>query len=262
MMSRDEQRSLQVQLRQQTLAHARAGYTGWTVDETPYSVPAQHTALVLCDVWDRHTCLGAEERLAQLLPRMQEVVTRLREGGVLIVHSPSDTMPFYQETPARRRVLEMPRVAPPVDRDHADSPLPIDASDGGCDTLPDAIHPRYVRGMPWPWSRQHPAITIDQERDVISADGRELYGLYRQRGITQVFIMGVHTNMCILNRSFAIKQMVRWGIDIALMRDLTDAMYNPAQPPYVSHEEGTRLVIEYIEKFWCPTVLSEELIAS
>ncbi|MBE0697009.1 MAG: hypothetical protein IH586_08800 [Anaerolineaceae bacterium] len=43
---------------------------------------------------------------------------------------------------------------------------------------------------------------------------------------------------------------------VALVRDLTDAMYNPAQAPYVSHDEGTRLVIEYIEKFWCPTVLS------
>jgi hypothetical protein len=40
---------------------------------------------------------------------------------------------------------------------------------------------------------------------------------------------------------------------IALIRDLTDALYNPARPPYVSHEEGTRLVVEYIEKFWCPT---------
>jgi hypothetical protein len=27
----------------------------------------------------------------------------------------------------------------------------------------------------------------------------------------------------------------------------------------VSHEEGTRLIIEYIEKFWCPTIASEDL---
>ena len=72
----------------------------------------------------------------------------------------------------------------------------------------------------------------------------------------------MHTNMCILNRTFSIKQMVRWGVDIALVRDLTDAMYNPARPPYVSHEEGTRLVVEYIEKFWCPTVTSDEVLAA
>ena len=75
----------------------------------------------------------------------------------------------------------------------------------------------------------------------------------------QVLILGVHTNMCVLRRSFAIKQMVRWGQPIALVRDLTDTMYNPAQPPYVSHDEGTQLVIGYIERFWCPTVASEEI---
>jgi hypothetical protein len=64
--------------------------------------------------------------------------------------------------------------------------------------------------------------------------------------------------MCILNRSFAIRQMVGLGFRVALVRDLTDAMYNPAMRPYVSHDEGTRLVVGYIEKFWCPTVSSQD----
>ncbi len=81
----------------------------------------------------------------------------------------------------------------------------------------------------------------------------------QQQGITQVLILGVHTNMCVLRRSFAIKQMVRWGVDIALVRDLTDTMYNPAMRPYVAHDEGTALVIGYIERFWCPTTTSADL---
>jgi len=32
-----------------------------------------------------------------------------------------------------------------------------------------------------------------------------------------------------------------WGMDIAMVRDMTDGMYNPAMPPYVSHWEGVRL---------------------
>ena len=72
--------------------------------------------------------------------------------------------------------------------------------------------------------------------------------------------MGVHTNMCILHRSFGIKQMVRWGIPIALIRDLTDTMYNPEMPPYVNHNEGTELVISFIEKFWCPTIHSSDIL--
>jgi hypothetical protein len=73
--------------------------------------------------------------------------------------------------------------------------------------------------------------------------------------------MGVHTTMCILHRSFAIKQMVRWGVKVAHIRDLTDAIYNPAIPPYVSHEEVTQLAIGFIKKHWCPSIQSEDLIA-
>ena len=110
------------------------------------------------------------------------------------------------------------------------------------------------------WTRQHPAIRIDEDRDAISDSGRELYSLYQHIGIRNVMLMGVHTNMCILHRSFAIKQMVRWGFTVALVRDLTDTMYNPARPPYVAHAEGTRLTVEFIERFWCPTIESRDLI--
>jgi hypothetical protein len=148
-------------------------------------------------------------------------------------------------------VMETPTVTTPPPRVHPDPPLPIDDSDEGSDTGETMPHRA--------WSRQHPGLEIDQERDGISDSGPEIYSFVRQQGIEQLIIMGVHTNMCVLNRSFAIKQMVRWGMDIALVRDLTDTMYNPAMPPYVSHEEGTRLVVEYIEKFWCPSILSTDL---
>jgi hypothetical protein len=39
-------------------------------------------------------------------------------------------------------------------------------------------------------------------------------------------------------------------------------MYNPKSKPYVSHAAGTELVIEYIEKYWAPSVTSNELMAA
>ena len=42
--------------------------------------------------------------------------------------------------------------------------------------------------------------------------------------------------------------------------DLTDALYNPARPPHVSHDAGTALVIEHIERHWCPSILSDDLM--
>jgi nicotinamidase-related amidase len=261
---RDDQR-FRVRLRSQQLTWDAAGYAHWRVKEEQRTLDATRTALVLCDVWDCHTCRGAEERLEALLPRMQEAVTAARQRGALIVHAPSDTRDFealYGQTAARRRVLDCPPVDLPADLEHDDPPPPFDQGDAWCDTCPDERHP-----YPWPseWrrppaTRQHPAIEIDHSRDVISYQARELWPYYRHRGIEQVLIMGVHTNFCILNRTFAIKQMVRWGLPIALLRDLTDCLCNPARPPYVSHEEGTRLVVEYIEKFWCPTLLGDDLL--
>jgi hypothetical protein len=133
-----------------------------------------------------------------------------------------------------------------------DPALPIDAAAGGCDT-----HDKFFKA----WSRQHAGIPIDPG-DFISDKGEEVYSLLKLRGIQALFVAGVHTNMCILHRSFAIKQMTRWGVRCVLLRDLTDAMYDPQAAPYVSHERGTELVIEHIERHWCPSALSTDLRAA
>jgi nicotinamidase-related amidase len=243
---------LHLTLRTQVIGQDDSGHACWRVIEAPKEVSASKTVLLLCDVWNDHWCRGAAERVDVMVPRMDEVVKIARDRGVQIIHAPSDTMGFYAGTPARQRMIDVPYVEPPTPEEHPEPSLPIDDSDGGSDTGEKPWHKA--------WSRQHPVIEIDHERDGISDSGQEIYNFLRQKGIPNLILMGVHTNMCVLNRSFAIKRMVRWGVDVALARDLTDAMYNPAMPPYVSHEEGTRLVIEYIEKFWCPTIESRDLV--
>jgi nicotinamidase-related amidase len=244
---------LHLDLRSQVLAQDAQGHTCWQPVVVPTSIPAHQTAIIICDMWDRHWSRGATERVEAMVSRMNRVIQRARARGVRIVHAPSETMDFYAQTAAHQRMIAMPRVVPPEPLRHADPPLPIDASDGGSDT---GEQHEYKA-----WSRQHPAIEIGDE-DGISDDGLEIYSFLRERGINLALIMGVHTNMCILNRSFGIKALVKWDVDTALVRDLTDTMYNPALPPYVAHEEGTRLVVEYIEKFWCPTLTSEDLMSS
>lgn len=223
----------------------------WTPVEFPVSCPPAQAAAILCDVWDRHWCRGANERLARLLPRIAATLAALRRRGVQIIHAPSETMDFYRDAPQRQAILALPAASPPPLKHWPDPPLPIDASDEGCDTPGDL--PRRA------WTRQHPAIPIEPG-DYISDNGAEIYNALHARRATHLFILGVHANMCILNRSFAIKRMTRWGFRCFLVRDLTDSMYNPARPPYVSHERGTELVIEYIEKHWCPSTDSESLL--
>lgn len=230
----------------------RDGYNVWEQKRTETLWQASHTALLLCDLWDSHWCRGAVERLDAMIDRMNNVVQACREEGVLIVHAPSGTMDFYTDSPARHRASSPPAFDIPDDLEHVDPPLPVDSSDQGSDTGETQPH-----GV---WRRQHQGLDIDEEKDIISDDGKEIYSYLKHHDIDHLLIMGVHTNMCVLHRSFGIKQMIRWGVDVALIRDLTDTMYNPAMPPYVSHEEGTGLVIEFIEKFWCPTVDSSDLI--
>ena len=243
---------LKLNRRRQQLERDARGRAYWEVSEHTVELPCARTALLLCDVWDKHWSKGASERVDEMVPRMNEVVRAVRDCGVTVVHAPSDTLGFYVDNAARTRVIECQPVEPPPDIENDDPDLPFGAPEGGSDTGEVESHKA--------WSRQHPGIDIDEERDGIADDGREVYSFLASRGARHLLIMGVHTNMCVIDPTFGIKQMVRWGLDVTLIRDLTDAMYNPATPPYVSHEQGTQFVIEYIEKFWCPSVDSSDII--
>ena len=258
---------MDLELRSQKLVDDAQGHRQWESVIEPVSIPAERTTLLLCDVWNNHTCQGAVDRLEEMVPRINEVVHAARDKGVFIIHAPSETMEFYENSPARKRILGYPEVDTPELLERDDPPMPIDASDGGCDSRRTAVGDKWQRdrdnGTPTtfrPWTSQHPGVDIDEDKDGVANELGEVYPALRANEAELMLILGVHTNMCILNRSFGIKRMVGLEQPVALVRDLTDTMYDPAKPPYVSHDEGTRLVVEYIEKFWCPSVMSEQLL--
>jgi nicotinamidase-related amidase len=111
-----------------------------------------------------------------------------------------------------------------------------------------------------PWKRQIETIEIDDSRDAITHSGQELYNLFATRGIKNIIVCGVHLNMCVLGRPFAIRQLVKLGKNVVLVRDLTDTMYNHRMKPFVDHFTGTDLVINHIERYWCPSIKSTDLV--
>ena len=109
-----------------------------------------------------------------------------------------------------------------------------------------------------PWKRQIATLEIFPG-DALTDNGQETWNLLQERGIENVILCGVHLNMCVLGRPFAIRQMVNVGKRVALMRDLTDTMYNHELRPRVSHFAGTDLVVQHVEKVWCPSFTSADL---
>lgn len=235
----------------------------------------KQTALIICDMWDLHHCLNAVRRVGEVAPRMNELIKEARKRGVTIIHAPSDCTAFYNQTPARERARQVPKAANlPKDignwctkiPSESQGKYPIDQSDGGEDDDP-AEHAEWAKKLAGtgrnpraPWKRQVDVLEIDQQTDYISDSGVEIWSLMEQKGLKNVMLMGVHTNMCVLGRPFGLRQMAQNGKNVVLIRDMTDTMYNPARWPYVSHFSGTDLIVEHIEKWVCPTITSRDLL--
>jgi nicotinamidase-related amidase len=232
------------------------------------------TAIIVCDVWDAHHCLNAVRRLDEMVPTMNRLLENARIQGALIIHAPSSCMEPYKNHPARKRAKDAPAAKNlPKDIDQWCNKIPseekgkypIDQSDGGeDDDLKEHAewHAKLKamgRNPKAPWLKQHDGIKIHDE-DVISDSGVEIWNVLEQRGIKNVILLGVHTNMCVLGRPFGLRQMAKNGKNVVLMRDMTDTMYNPKMPPMVSHFKGTELIIEHIEKYVCPTITSNQIL--
>ena len=245
-------------LKLRRLVPTEQGSSQWLSSEKSVQWEPAGTAAVICDMWNAHWCKGATSRVAEMAPRMNETVSELRKRGVLVIHCPSETMKFYEGTAGRKLAQSAPKAATTAPlqgwcslESVKEPPLPIDDSDGGCDD-----QPQCKEGSPW----RHEISTLEiKEGDAIT-DSAEAYYLMRQRGITNVIIMGVHQNMCVLGRPFSIRQMVHQGQNVVLVRDLTDSMYNSRRKPYVDHFTGNDLVCWHIEKYWCPTITSDQVI--
>jgi len=236
--------------------------------------PARNSAVIVCDMWDAHHCLNAVRREEEMVPRMNEFLEKLRGGGVFVIHSPSSCMDAYKDHPARKRAQAAPKAAK-LPKDIGEwckqipaeekGKYPIDQSDGGEDDDPvehEQWHAKLKemgRNPKAPWKSQHAGLKIE-EQDAITDSGVEVWNMLEERGINNVMLVGVHTNMCVLGRPFGLRQMAKNGKNVVLVRDLTDTMYNPKRWPYVSHFEGTRLIVEHIEKYVCPTITSDQVL--
>jgi nicotinamidase-related amidase len=234
--------------------------------EKPAMWDTGKTALIVCDMWDDHWCRSAARRVTELAGPMDDLLKKARARGIFIIHAPSSVTAFYKDTPQRRLAQAAPFAKTPVPL--ATSPrwgtawcwtdpkreavLPVDDSDMGC-----SCTGAKCEIIP-PWKRQHPLIGL-AGGDALTDDGQETWNLLTARGIENVILCGVHLNMCVLGRPFAIRQQVYLGKNVVFMRDMTDSMYNPERPPGVDHFTGHDLIIAHVERHWCPSITSDSI---
>ena len=217
------------------------------------------TALIICDMWDKHWCNLSSARFAELAVALNPVVVAARSKGVQIVHAPSECMDFYKEYPQRKAMMKYrdKRLAALANGEPLPSEkglsFPIDAANGGCENPNDPI--KYI------WTRQHDALKIEAN-DLISDSGEAIGAFFKKKGIKNVILTGVATNMCVVGRSFGLRAMKKMGFNVVLMRDMTDVMYNPKDAPQVDHYSGIDLMVEYIETAVCPTLVSSDFTDS
>jgi nicotinamidase-related amidase len=224
------------------------------------------TAIIVCDMWDDHWCKSASRRVGEMAPALNAMLKVARAKGIFIIHAPSSVVDFYKNTPQRNLAQKAPFAKTPIKLSTSprwgtawcwtdgkrEGVLPIDDSDMGCSCKGEKCEIREA------WKRQNKLIDM-VKGDALTDNGQETYNLLAERQIDNVILCGVHLNMCVLGRPFAIRQMVKLGKNVALMRDMTDTMYNPERPPGVDHFTGTDLVIEHVEKFWCPSFTSTDI---
>lgn len=219
---------------------------------TPATIDPAHTGIVLVDLWNEHHCLTARQRIGALIPRINRALEAARGLGMQVIWAPTDVAEMYVGAPQREAAAALPvHPLPP--------PLKIEMPDprgGGC-----MCGPGIICGNHWGWDGMNPDLMIDA-RDLIVGSGshdadrrsERLYAICKERGLEQLIYMGVHENMCVLNKSVGMRPMAASGIKVILARDMTDALteYDPERG--YTPDDGTAEVAAHYEKYFCPTI--------
>lgn len=81
----------------------------------------------------------------------------------------------------------------------------------------------------------------------IVVDNTDILSQYlSEQSVRDVYVMGVHTNMCIVFRKCGILQLLRNKFRVHLVTDLTDARISRFHYPYQEHFQATETLIDYI----------------
>lgn len=216
---------------------------------TEHLDPAR-VGIVIIDMWNWHWCKTSSARVGALVPRMNASLEAARKLGMTVFWCPTDVADNYTGTPAREKMLALDTL--PLPLVHTLS-CPTAKDGGGCTCGYERCRVNYG------WDSMNPRLRIEPP-DLMPNDPRELYTVCKQRGITHLVYMGVHSQVCVLGKSVGLKAMLQAGLNCYLARDLTDAhgKYDPKEG--ITPDGFTRDVVAHFEQYLCSTVnFAEEM---
>jgi nicotinamidase-related amidase len=223
-----------------------------TVVRTESWKPSE-TALIICDMRDKRRCDKSSVRFGELALALNEVADKARSRGVKIVHAPGECMDYYKDYPQRREAKKYKnaKLAALARGDKLPSEenaiYPVSSQDEGCENK-DSEHHRT-------WTKQNDVLSIKPD-DLISDSGEELGAYFKKKGIKNVILTGAATSAYAMERSAGLRAMKRMGMNVVLMRDMIDMVYSSEKAPFIDHYSGLELMVEYIETYVCPSIVS------
>lgn len=220
---------------------SRAGRYGWDIVDTLESVNPATTALVIIDMWEKYWCPSDVQSQVALAALINLTATKARERGILIIHAPSDTLPHYNSSAARKWVTMLPRAPIPHLSNNTLPPYPLYP----CLDYPHSCWPSCdsywgnPRTEPLPWSPcdhcaagQTPAIRIEDTDAIVDSNSLEEFAsVVAARRIDTVLYTGVATNMCVMERAWGMINAVKMGLSAVILRELTETAFSPYDSP-------------------------------
>ena len=73
---------------------AHRGSPSWSEVNFEQTFAFSKSAIIVTDMWDKHWCRGATERVSRIAMRMEPFLERARASGILIIHAPSESDEF------------------------------------------------------------------------------------------------------------------------------------------------------------------------
>ncbi len=211
---------------------------------------SSRVAVLVIGMWSGHQCKVADDKLQELSPKVDAFLKRCRSKDMKIIFGSSSLTKLPKYANLRKNMKNIP-FSTFKDKGLCFPPIPFDDTDGGINER----NPNFQRGE----VDMNPAIEI-MDCDAMTDNSKEMLNYLYYHKCELLLVVGVHTNMCVLDRPYGMKNLARYGFPMALVRDLADPMIKPDGIVVKDREDALDKIVKYVEQYFAPSIDSRDLI--